>query len=135
MCQARLRPISGISFRGRRSKVPGTLSRGGPLVRRESRPGIGDWRERSRQEHNAGEHGQTIADGVSSTSSALRTRSNFFIRREKPGEPARGWFRRAQLASALKNSLRQDPDVILVGEMRDPDTMQTAITAAEQGTS
>jgi len=36
-------------------------------------------------------------------------------------------------ASALKNALRQDPDVILVGEMRDPDTMQTAITAAETG--
>jgi twitching motility protein PilT len=36
-------------------------------------------------------------------------------------------------ASALKNSLRQDPDVILVGEMRDPETMQTAITAAETG--
>src|SRR5881398_1293896 len=34
-------------------------------------------------------------------------------------------------ASALKNALRQDPDVILVGEMRDADTMQTAITAAE----
>jgi twitching motility protein PilT len=36
-------------------------------------------------------------------------------------------------ASALKNALRQDPDVILVGEMRDTDTMQTAITAAETG--
>src|SRR5438874_3013690 len=36
-------------------------------------------------------------------------------------------------ASALENALRQDPDVILVGEMRDPDTMQTAITAAETG--
>src|SRR5258707_5740897 len=36
-------------------------------------------------------------------------------------------------ASALKNALRQDPDVILVGEMRDIDTMQTAITAAETG--
>ena len=36
-------------------------------------------------------------------------------------------------ATALKNALRQDPDVILVGEMRDPDTMQTAITAAETG--
>jgi twitching motility protein PilT len=35
--------------------------------------------------------------------------------------------------SALKNALRQDPDVILVGEMRDADTMQTAITAAETG--
>src|SRR6201987_2322939 len=36
-------------------------------------------------------------------------------------------------ASALRNALRQDPDVILVGEMRDTDTMQTAITAAETG--
>jgi twitching motility protein PilT len=35
--------------------------------------------------------------------------------------------------SALKNALRQDPDVILVGEMRDAETMQTAITAAETG--
>src|SRR5216110_71274 len=38
-----------------------------------------------------------------------------------------------RFASALKNALRQDPDVILVGEMRDADTMQTAITAAETG--
>jgi twitching motility protein PilT len=36
-------------------------------------------------------------------------------------------------ASALKNALRQDADVILVGEMRDADTIQTAITAAETG--
>jgi twitching motility protein PilT len=36
-------------------------------------------------------------------------------------------------ASALKNALRQDPDVIIVGEMRDTDTIQTAITAAETG--
>jgi len=36
-------------------------------------------------------------------------------------------------ASALKNALRQDADVILVGEMRDVDTIQTAITAAETG--
>jgi twitching motility protein PilT len=36
-------------------------------------------------------------------------------------------------ASALKNALRQDPDVILVGEMRDTDTIQTALTAAETG--
>src|SRR5437773_4841953 len=36
-------------------------------------------------------------------------------------------------ASALKNALRQDADVILVGELRDTDTIQTAITAAETG--
>ncbi len=34
---------------------------------------------------------------------------------------------------ALKRALRQDPDVILVGEMRDLDTISTAITAAETG--
>ena len=34
---------------------------------------------------------------------------------------------------ALKNMFRQDPDVIMVGEMRDWQTMQTAITAAETG--
>ncbi len=36
-------------------------------------------------------------------------------------------------ASALRDSLREDPDVILVGEMRDLDTMRTAIMAAETG--
>ncbi|MFW5856347.1 MAG: type IV pilus twitching motility protein PilT [Planctomycetota bacterium] len=35
--------------------------------------------------------------------------------------------------SALKYALRQDPDVILVGEMRDPDTIETALAAAETG--
>ncbi len=34
---------------------------------------------------------------------------------------------------ALKRGLRQDPDVILVGEMRDLETIQAAITAAETG--
>jgi twitching motility protein PilT len=36
-------------------------------------------------------------------------------------------------ANALKHVLRQDPDVILVGEMRDLDTISTALTAAETG--
>ncbi|MFM7718738.1 MAG: type IV pilus twitching motility protein PilT [Actinomycetota bacterium] len=36
-------------------------------------------------------------------------------------------------AEALKHVLRQDPDVILVGEMRDLETISTAITAAETG--
>ena len=35
--------------------------------------------------------------------------------------------------NALVSALREDPDVILVGEMRDLDTIQTAITAAETG--
>jgi twitching motility protein PilT len=36
-------------------------------------------------------------------------------------------------ADALKAALRQDPDVILVGEMRDLETISTALTAAETG--
>jgi twitching motility protein PilT len=36
-------------------------------------------------------------------------------------------------AEALRGSLRQDPDVILVGEMRDLETIETALVAAETG--
>lgn len=36
-------------------------------------------------------------------------------------------------SEAMRYALREDPDVILVGEMRDVDTMRTAITAAETG--
>ncbi len=36
-------------------------------------------------------------------------------------------------ADALRSSLREDPDVILVGEMRDPETIKLALTASETG--
>lgn len=36
-------------------------------------------------------------------------------------------------ARALKSSLREDPDIIMVGEMRDPETVAAAVTAAETG--
>jgi twitching motility protein PilT len=39
----------------------------------------------------------------------------------------------ASFAEALKAALRQDPDIILVGEMRDLETISTALTAAETG--
>ncbi|KNZ43124.1 type IV pilus twitching motility protein PilT [Acetobacterium bakii] len=39
----------------------------------------------------------------------------------------------ASFASALRSSLREDPDVILVGEMRDYETISAAVTAAETG--
>ncbi|MCC6727815.1 MAG: type IV pilus twitching motility protein PilT [Chthonomonadales bacterium] len=38
-----------------------------------------------------------------------------------------------QFANALRAALREDPDVILVGEMRDLETMQMAVSAAETG--
>ncbi len=42
-------------------------------------------------------------------------------------------FDTKSFARSLKSALRQDPDVILVGEMRDFETIETALTAAETG--
>lgn len=42
-------------------------------------------------------------------------------------------FDTSGFAPALKSSLRQDPDIILVGEMRDIETAETALAAAETG--
>ncbi len=39
----------------------------------------------------------------------------------------------ASLADGLRDAVREDPDVILVGEMRDPDAISLALTAAETG--
>ncbi len=53
---------------------------------------------------------------------------------------AKGVFRQRQygedflsFAEALKHVLRQDPDIVLVGEMRDPETIAAALTLAETG--
>src|SRR5579872_79132 len=42
-------------------------------------------------------------------------------------------FDTESFTSAMRTILRQDPDVILIGEMRDPETVYTALTAAETG--
>lgn len=39
----------------------------------------------------------------------------------------------SSFAEALRQALRQDPNVIMVGEMRDPETIMTAVVAAETG--
>lgn len=39
----------------------------------------------------------------------------------------------ASFAEALRRVLRQDPDIILIGELRDPESIATALTAAETG--
>src|SRR6201981_3981992 len=57
----------------------------------------------------------------------LHSQGQTLVNQREIGSDARDF------ASALKNALRQDADVILVGEMRDTETMQTAITAAETG--
>ena len=43
------------------------------------------------------------------------------------------WWIRQAIARALRRVLRQDPDCILVGEMRDEETVRTALSAAETG--
>ncbi len=49
------------------------------------------------------------------------------VRQREVGQSTRSF------ADALKHALRQDPDVILIGEMRDLETISLAITAAETG--
>ena len=59
-----------------------------------------------------------------------------FLHRDKQvdHQPARGRARtRSRSSRALRRVLRQDPDVILVGEMRDEETVRTALSAAETG--
>jgi twitching motility protein PilT len=48
-------------------------------------------------------------------------------------EPARGRERHRGFKTALKYVLRQDPDVVLVGEMRDLETIEAALTISETG--
>jgi twitching motility protein PilT len=87
--------------------------------------------------------------GKSSTLAALigeinRTRTAHIITIEDPVEyehrPNRSLIEHVEVgrdartfSEALRAALRQDPDVILVGEMRDLDTVATAVTAAETG--
>jgi twitching motility protein PilT len=76
---------------------------------------------------------------------ALRRRSVILVTLEDPIEYAlvassrslvrRRWIGRdaPDFASGLRDALREDPDIILVGEMRDPETIGLALTAAETG--
>lgn len=57
----------------------------------------------------------------------LYTPKNSFIVQREIG------FDTPDFNTSLKGILRQDLDVILIGEMRDPDTIRTAVTAAETG--
>ncbi len=57
----------------------------------------------------------------------VHTRKNCLISQREIGVHA------ASFASALNSALREDPDVILVGELRDLETMSIAVTAAEMG--
>jgi len=50
-----------------------------------------------------------------------------WVNQREVGQDSRTFF------TALRAALRQDPDVILIGEMRDPETVQSALQAAETG--
>jgi twitching motility protein PilT len=69
------------------------------------------------------EHIMTIEDPIE----FLHSHKRCIVNQRELGADA------ASFALALKAALRQDPDVILVGEMRDMETIGTALTAAEIG--
>jgi twitching motility protein PilT len=68
-------------------------------------------------------HIMTVEDPVE----FLHNHKTALVNQREVGEDTRSF------ANALKHVLRQDPDVILVGEMRDLETIHTALTAAETG--
>ena len=69
------------------------------------------------------QHILTIEDPIE----FLHTHNRGIVNQREIGQDATGF------AEALRAALRQDPDVILVGEMRDLETIATALTAAETG--
>ncbi|MHB1859415.1 MAG: type IV pilus twitching motility protein PilT [Solirubrobacteraceae bacterium] len=69
------------------------------------------------------EHIMTIEDPIE----FLHPHKRCLVNQRELGSDAQSF------ADALKAALRQDPDVILVGEMRDLETISTALTAAETG--
>jgi twitching motility protein PilT len=73
--------------------------------------------------NNYSKHIVTIEDPIE----FVHNDKNCFITQREVGADT------ASFSEALKNVVRESPDVILIGEMRDLDTMQTAITAALTG--
>ena len=77
-----------------------------------------DMANRTRQDHIV-----TVEDPIE----FLHSHQACLINQREVGEDTHSF------ADALKHVLRQDPDIILVGEMRDLETIQVALTAAETG--
>jgi twitching motility protein PilT len=69
------------------------------------------------------DHIMTVEDPIEFVHTSKRS----VVNQREVGEDTKSF------AAALKHVLRQDPDVILVGEMRDLETISTALTAAETG--
>jgi twitching motility protein PilT len=77
-----------------------------------------DLANRSRRDHI-----MTVEDPIE----FLHTHQSCVVNQREVGEDTHSF------ANALKHVLRQDPDIILVGEMRDLETISVALTAAETG--
>jgi twitching motility protein PilU len=75
-----------------------------------------------RNEHSHG-HIITVEDPVE----YVHPSKNCLVTHREVGRDTNGWF------NALKNTLRQAPDVILIGEIRDRETMEFALAFAETG--
>ena len=72
---------------------------------------------------NRSEHILTIEDPIE----FIHTSKKSVVHQRELGQDTRSF------ANALKSALREDPDIILVGEMRDLETISLALTAAETG--
>ena len=72
---------------------------------------------------NSNGHIITIEDPVE----YVHSNKNCLVTQREVGVDTKNWF------AALKNTLRQAPDVILIGEIRDQETMEYAIAFAETG--
>jgi twitching motility protein PilT len=72
---------------------------------------------------NKHEHILTIEDPIE----FLHRHKNSVVSQRELGQDTKSF------ANALKSALREDPDIILVGELRDLETIQLALTAAETG--
>ena len=69
------------------------------------------------------DHIMTVEDPIE----FLHTHKSCLVNQREVGEDT------CSFTNALKHVLRQDPDIILVGEMRDLETISVALTAAETG--
>ena len=127
----RLPPRAEVDQVGRRSSA---FPRRSASSRRAARPRPRDRPDRLRQVDDArGDdrpinetrpmHIVTIEDPIE----FLHQHKSSVVNQREIGADTTGF------ADALRDALRQDPDVILVGEMRDLETISTALTAAETG--
>ena len=102
--------------------------------RRTARPGARHRHDRQRQEHVAGgdvrphqQHPPTHIITIEDPIEYLHRDNKSILNQREIRSDTRSF------AHALRSALRQDPDVILVGEMRDLETIETALHAAETG--